>query len=170
MEPSDCPTDGLAGDQDRGRLLATLSDRNAHYLDRGAAGRAVLKLTGQTAGQIAKLAGISPGNLSKLTTTEMLLPESQRKCARDGTLGFAQAYDVARDQAAAARTTRKTAGPRRHSSRRLELGSGVTLMIASGSPTPLTAVIHSTVNLLHRLNDAHARGIDTLAAFATPAP
>ncbi|HEX2839351.1 MAG TPA: hypothetical protein VHN77_14635 [Phycisphaerales bacterium] len=161
---------GAHGDTRRSQLLM-IAASDAHFLDRGAAAAELVGLTGKPSSVIAQQAGISQAHFSKLITIHTLLHEFDKKCARAGTLSLSQAYRIVRGQPSAARTSSaKERGKRaRLTGCRFDLGRGVALMVAAGTTSPLAAVIQATGDLLHRLNDAQARGIDTVAGLTLPA-
>jgi ParB/RepB/Spo0J family partition protein len=143
------------------QLSANLARADLNPVDKAEALRRVITLTGQPTSAVASAVGISPANASKLLAI-LMLPESELRRVREGTLGFAAAYRMARrttvrsprkprdgasasDASAAPRPTRMPL--------RIRVGPGITVLLGRSvrSPGPVADALAALASRLRSL-------------------
>lgn len=143
------------GSSDLQSLAAIVASADMDAVRRCQAVWDVQRRTGMSSREVANAAGVSESTISRLLTIG-LLSEADKQRVRDGTLGLAAAYRLARGQVGA------RAGPvrrRRKGCRPFHVAvcGGVTLVVKR-SVSALDAVADALVDLASRLRAAHTRG------------
>lgn len=148
-------------------LSADVVRSELNAIERGEAIKRIMELSGKPASEVCRDTGISEANASKLLAI-LLLPEPDKQRVRDGTLGLAAAYRLAKGKRRPPMEPRRSVSgvpPARPKPVRIALAKGTALLLGSGAPR-LDVLADTLIGFADRIRAAHSSGVASIEGIA----